>query len=254
MTERAIDNDTANNRIRFYGDTGVLVEFEEATTEPTINAVITLNDRLLALKLRGIMSTTPSYTSLLIMFDPRLIAGLKVASIIADLLEDLHPQLATSKQRGTSVSWQLPAAFAADNVEDALALRDELDLSWQEIIDKFCAVSYRVNAIGFLPGFTYLGGLPAQLACRRLDTPRVRIPGSSVAIAGKQAGIYPMNSPGGWRVLGRLPFAIFDRERSSPALFSPNDQISFVPVPASYFAELASDAKSGQLDLERFKQ
>ena len=253
MADTNADNATANTRILFYGDTGVLVEFDQASTKPTIDSVTALNNRVLAIKMRGIISTTPSYASLLIAFDPLLTSGQKLASVITELLQDLHPLQATSEPEGKSITWQLPTHFWEKDHDDALALQDELGLSWCEIIDDFCAISYRVNAIGFLPGFTYLGGLPAQLACRRLDTPKIKIPASSVAIAGKQAGIYPMDSPGGWRVLGRLPFSIFNRELSSPALFSPNDRISFVPVSQSRFAELASDAEDGKLDLKGFQ-
>ena len=176
MADTSADNATANIRILFYGDTGVLVEFDQASTKPTIDSVTALNNRVLAIKMHGIISTTPSYASLLIAFDPLLTSGQKLASVITELLQDLHPLQATSEPEGKSIAWQLPTHFWEKDHEDALALQDELGLSWCEIIGDFCAISYRVNAIGFLPGFTYLGGLPAQLACRRLDTPKIRCP------------------------------------------------------------------------------
>ena len=170
------------------------------------------------------------------------------------MLHKHREQQAPEEQDSLQTRWSLPTRFADDNDEDAVALQNELELSWRDIVETFCAVSYRVNALGFLPGFTYLGGLPGPLQCRRLVTPRVRIPSSSVGIAGNQAGIYPMDSPGGWRILGRLPFTIFNAARPSPALFAPNDQITFIPVSQSHFDELAVDATRGDLDMRQFQQ
>ena len=230
------------------------MQFDGTEAVAASDAVTVLNHQLLALKLRGIESTTPSYISLLIIFDPSVIAGNRLASILTDLLECTGAHLADESSALRNTAWCLPTLFVGERDEDAIALQNELGLSWDRVVETFCEVSYRVSALGFLPGFTYLGGLPAELHCRRLATPRVRIPSSSVAIAGQQAGIYPMDSPGGWRILGSLPFAIFDQTRESPALFSPGDVITFDPVSEARFVELSQEADKGALTLDRFKQ
>ena len=230
------------------------MQFDGTEAVAASDAVTVLNHQLLALKLRGIKSTTPSYISLLIIFDPSVIAGNRLASILTDLLECTGAHLADESSALRNTAWCLPTLFVGERDEDAIALQNELGLSWDRVVETFCEVSYRVSALGFLPGFTYLGGLPAELHCRRLATPRVRIPSSSVAIAGQQAGIYPMDSPGGWRILGQLPFAIFDQTRESPALFSPGDVITFDPVSEARFVELSQEADKGALTLDRFKQ
>ena len=254
MNKATISTKPRDRRIQPYGETGLLVQFGETDALTASDAVTALNHQLLALNLRGIESTTPSYISLLIIFDPSVIAGNRLASILTDLLECTGAHLADESSAFRNTAWCLPTLFIGERDEDAIALQNELGLSWDRVVETFCEVSYRVSALGFLPGFTYLGGLPAELHCRRLATPRVRIPSSSVAIAGQQAGIYPMDSPGGWRILGRLPFAIFDQTRESPALFSPNDRITFEPVSESQFGELAQKADKAALNLDRFKQ
>ena len=254
MNKATVSTKPRDHRIQSYGETGLLVQFGETDALTASDAVAALNHQLLALNLPGIESTTPSYISLLIIFDPSVIASNRLASILTDLLECTGVHLAAESSGLMTTAWRLPTLFVGERDEDAIALQNELGLSWDRIVETFCEVSYRVNALGFLPGFTYLGGLPEELHCRRLATPRVRIPSSSVAIAGQQAGIYPMDSPGGWRILGRLPFAIFDQTRESPALFSPNDRITFEPASESHFGELAQKADKGALNLDGFKQ
>ena len=254
MNKATVSTKPRDSRIQSYGETGLLVQFDGTEAVADSDAVTALNHQLLALNLRGIESTTPSYISLLIIFDPSVIAGNRLASILTDLLQCTGAHLADESSALRNTAWCLPTLFVGERDEDAIALQEELGLSWDQVVETFCKVSYRVSALGFLPGFTYLGGLPAELHCRRLATPRVRIPSSSVAIAGQQAGIYPMDSPGGWRILGRLPFTIFDKTNESPALFSPNDRITFEPISESQFGELAQKADKGALNLDRFKQ
>ena len=254
MNKATLSSESLDPRIQFYGETGLLVQFDDTKALSAGDAVTVLNRHLLDLNLRGVEGTTPSYVSLLVIFDPCVIPGNRLASILTTLLERSGTHLTSESQALRSPVWCLPTLFVGDSDEDAIALQDELGRSWSQVIETFCEVSYRVSALGFLPGFTYLGGLPAELHCRRLATPRLRIPSSSVAIAGQQAGIYPMDSPGGWRILGRLPFAIFHQTRESPALFSPGDVITFEPVSELRFDELVRTADKGELNLDRFKQ
>ncbi len=254
MNKAAVSTKLLDSRIQSYGEKGLLVQFDETEAVAASDAVSALNHRLLDLNLRGIESTTPSYVSLLVIFDPSVMAGNRLASILTDLLKRTSVLPASESSVLRTKAWRLPTLFVGERDEDAIVLQNELGLSWDQVIKAFCKVSYRVSALGFLPGFTYLGGLPAELHCRRLATPRVRIPSSSVAIAGQQAGIYPLDSPGGWRILGRLPFAIFDQTRESPALFSTNDRITFESISESLFDELAQKADMGALNLDEFKQ
>jgi inhibitor of KinA len=112
-----------------------------------------------------------------------------------------------------------------------------------------------VYLIGFTPGFPYLGGMDPRLACPRLASPRARLPAGSVAIGGEQTGIYPVDSPGGWRILGRTPLRLFDPAPGArrPFLLAPGDGVRFVPVDAERFAALARAVAAGahQPEVER---
>ena len=254
MTQGMTDRVAANSYLFAFGERGLLVQFDETEKTPAIRAVTALNQQLLALKLRGLISTTPSYASLLVTFEPAAISGDRLSTIINELLQSPSSDFVSAGSEIDQVCWQLPTLFVDERDEDARELQEELGLPWDRVVTTFCNAEYRVNAIGFLPGFTYLGGLSDALYCRRLEVPKSCIPASSVAIAGNQAGIYPMDSPGGWRVLGRLPFAIFEPTRPSPVLFSPHDQITFVSVSTSYFNELLESTRHGELRLDDFKQ
>lgn len=254
MTQGMTDRMAANSYLFAFGERGLLVQFDETEKTPATHAVTALNQQLLALKLRGLISTTPSYASLLVTFEPAAISGECLSRIISELLQSPSSDSVNAGSEIDQACWQLPTLFIDERDEDARELQEELGLSWDRVVTTFCNAEYRVNAIGFLPGFTYLGGLSDALYCRRLEVPKSRIPASSVAIAGNQAGIYPMDSPGGWRVLGRLPFAIFEPTRPSPVLFSPHDQITFVSVSTSYFNELLASTRHGELRMDDFKQ
>lgn len=254
MTQDMTNRRAANSRLLAFGERGLLVQFDETEKTSAIRAVSVLNQQLLALKLRGLIGTTPSYASLLVTFEPAAISGDRLNTIISELLQSPSSDSMDAGPEIDPACWQLPTLFVDAGDEDARELQAELGLSWDRVVTTFCNATYRVNAIGFLPGFTYLGGLSDVLYCRRLGVPKNRIPASSVAIAGNQAGIYPMDSPGGWRVLGRLPFAIFEPSRPSPVLFSPHDQVTFVSVSASYFNELLLSAEHGELRLDDFKE
>jgi KipI family sensor histidine kinase inhibitor len=216
-----------------YGDSALLIDIEADSTDASTNVVMALNTQLKQERIRGIISTTPSYTSLLVCFDSARLqkSALQIKiQAIADAIDT--GQIPQGRQ------WSLPACFDEGFALDRAALEDELSRDWQSIIECFCSTNYRVNAIGFLPGFTYLGNLPSGLNCSRMKNPRAKVPSSSIAIAGNQAGLYPLDSPGGWRIIGRLPLPIFRAEASEPAIFQPNDRITFKSVTPEIFREL----------------
>ena len=219
--------------IRPFGDSALLIDINAENTDASSDVVMALNNQLLQQRTRGITQTTPSYDSLLVCFDPgRVQQGLLQTEIrsIADAADLTHTL--------QGHYWYLPACFDAPYSLDCAALEDELSQDWRSIIDCFCAAEYRVHAVGFLPGFTYLGNLPDALHCKRLRNPRAKVPSSSIAVADAQAGIYPFDSPGGWQIIGRLPFPIFQTQADRPALFQPNDRISFEAITPEVFREL----------------
>ena len=224
--------------IRPFGEVGSLVDISAPTMDEACHTVMALNKALLARRLSAIVSTTPSYSSLLVCFNPSLLGRAALHDLLQQLLNDLEQ---IDQPRG--VTWEIPACFGGRYAPDRKQLEVALSTQWDVIVHRFCSIEFTVRAIGFVPGFTYLGGLPPDLHCTRMMTPRARVPASSIAIAGNQAGIYPFDSPGGWRILGRLPFAVFDTADEPPAIFSPGDQLRFKPVDETEFASLAEQPR-----------
>ena len=219
--------------IRPFGDSALLVDIDAESTDASSDIVMALNAELSQQRTRGITQTTPSYNSLLICFEPEQVQHSVLQAEIHAIADTID-----IKDIPKGNQWSLPACFDAPYALDCAALETELSQDWQSIIDCFCAAEYRVHAIGFLPGFTYLGNLPDALHCNRLRDPRATVPASSIAIAGTQAGIYPFDSPGGWRIIGRLPFTVFQTQADQPALFQANDRIRFEAVTPGIFKEL----------------
>ncbi|KAF0811778.1 Kinase A inhibitor [Andreprevotia sp. IGB-42] len=118
------------------------------------------------------------------------------------------------------------------NGADLATVAAHAGLSTAEVIDLHTAGSYTVFCLGFLPGFAYLGGLDARIACPRRATPRLKVPAGAVGIGGEQTGIYPLVSPGGWQLIGRTRLALFDPGAESPVLLAPGDEVRFVAVRA----------------------
>ena len=126
---------------------------------------------------------------------------------------------------------EVPVRFGGGDGPDLASVARAAGLSEADALARFCAPLYRVAMIGFAPGFPYLLGLDPSLAMPRLETPRTRVPAGSVAIGGAQAGIYPHEGPGGWRLVGRTALGLFDPGRAPPALLAPGDRVRFVPAP-----------------------
>ena len=219
--------------IRPFGDSALLVDIDAGSTDASSDVVMALNTQLLRQRTVGVTQTTPSYNSLLVCFEPERVQQSVLGSEIHTIADTID-----IKNVPTGKQWSLPACFDEPYALDRVALEKELSRDWQSIVDRFCAEEYRVHAVGFLPGFTYLGNLPDALHCNRLRDPRATVPASSIAIAGTQAGIYPFDSPGGWRIIGRLPFTVFQAQADQPALFQANDRIRFEAVTTEVFGEL----------------
>lgn len=176
----------------------------------------------------------PAYASLAVFFDPDAIDALAVERWLdAQLAEN---SIATDI--GASRCIDIPVVYGGEFGEDLDGAAAELGLSAAALAERHAAATYTVAMIGFAPGFPYLSGLDPALALPRLATPRTRVPAGSVAIGGAQTGLYPRESPGGWRLIGRTPLRLFEPTRSSPSLLSPGDRVRFVAIDACEFARL----------------
>jgi len=186
----------------------------------------------------------PAYASLAVFFDDSRITAAEVHEWLRELCasgidtDESFPGQITSSANMV----EIPVLYGGVHGEDLTSAAAELGLSVDELIARHCAAEYTVAMIGFAPGFPYLLGLDPSLALPRLATPRARVPAGSVAIGGSQTGIYPGESPGGWRLLGRTPLRLFDPLRNPPCLLVPGERVRFRAIDAQAFAHLATTA------------
>ena len=210
------------------GDSALLVRLSAETISPRLNArALALLAALDAAALDGVRDYTPAYASLLISFDPAVTTRAAVADAVRAAWRATQGRGRRSAARGVvcvPVRYGGAAGFDLDEVARLTGL------SAAEVVHRHASAEYRVYFLGFLAGYPYLGGLPASLAVPRLENPRTRVPAGSVAIAERQTGVYPVESPGGWRVIGRTALRVFDPRRFPPAAFAPGDRVRFVPV------------------------
>lgn len=179
----------------------------------------------------------PAWDSVGVCFDPALIdADAALASLRAH--RDDGPTAAVPAPR----TIEIPVRYGGEHGIDLEAAATELGLTPGALVERHTAPLYTVAMIGFAPGFPYLDGLDPALALPRLATPRSRVPAGSVGIGGAQTGIYPRESPGGWRLLGRTPLTLFDPEADPPSRLLPGDRVRFVAIDDAAFAAMARDA------------
>ena len=173
---------------------------------------------------RGILNLHPAYTSVLVDFDPHLFDHEQASALITGLLE-AHRGDAPPPERLV----EIPVSFGGESGPDLPDVARHTGFSPERVVELFTRPEYTVYFVGFSTCFPYLGGLPPQLATPRLSAPRKHVPVGSVAIGGPQAGIYPIASPGGWRLIGRTALRLFDPAGTPPPLLRMGDRVKFIP-------------------------
>lgn len=209
-------------RIVSASDRAFLVVFGDAIDSDAARDV-----RLLSAWLRedppaGLVDLNPAYASLLVRFDPLRADPL----FVEEMLTDRSGRLAGRSDRAPR-TFDIPVRYGGDDGLDLAEVARATGLSAREVVDAHSGADYRVEFIGFVPGFPYLAGLPERLRTPRKIRPRERVPAGSVAIAGAQAGIYPFPSPGGWNVIGRTDLALFDSRGTAKATLAAGDRVRF---------------------------
>lgn len=215
------------------GDSSLLIQFGQEIS-PKINARITAFVHLLKVQhVEGVIDLIPAFTSLLINYDPRVVNYRTLKRRVEKLLK-----LDVGGETSSSRIFEIPVCYGGTYGPDLENIAKHANLTTQEVIDIHCSRDYLIYMLGFLPGFSYLGGLDERIHTPRLANPRIRIPAGSVGIGGSQTGIYPLDSPGGWQLLGLTPVKTYDPEREVPILFEAGDYIRFIPVTESDFLEI----------------
>jgi len=220
-------------RFQFASDQSLLVYFGQEITLDAHQQVRKLL-RLLQLEpVAGIRNLHPAYCSLLVKFDALRLRHDELEAILRQYLERLE-EVSLPEPRQMEIPVCYGGEFGPD-LADVCAIHG---LTPAQAIELHASAEYLVYFLGFVPGFAYLGGLPEELVTPRLATPRRRVPRGSVGIAGDQTGVYPFATPGGWRLLGRTPIAMFRSDRDGLSLLSIGDRVRFTPITAERFAAL----------------
>jgi KipI family sensor histidine kinase inhibitor len=229
-------------RLLPQGEGGLLVELGDAI-DPDVNARVHALARAVVRRLGApVLEVVPSYASLLVVFDPLRLSRERVEARVAAIAQEVEAIRAGPPRRVVEV----PVCYGGELGPDLEDVARAVGLSPAQVIARHSAPVYRVYFLGFTPGFPYLGGMDPRLACPRLPSPRLRVPAGSVAIAGAQTGVYSVESPGGWRLLGRTPLRLFDPDPGArrPFLLAPGDGLRFVPVDRVRFGALVAEARS----------
>ena len=232
-------------RILPAGESCLFVEFG-ATVSRELNARVTaLRGALETALPPGVTELVPTYRSLAVYFDPLTVDLPALRRRLSDEAEALG---GCAPADGLTV--RVPACFGGEFGPDLPDVAAHCGLDEDEVVRRYCASPLYCYMNGFTPGFPYLGGMDESLATPRLSSPRTAIPAGSVAIGGSQAGAYSLASPGGWRIIGRVPFPLYDAAREPSTVIRAGMSVRFYPVTRARFDEIARDERRGAYRFE----
>jgi KipI family sensor histidine kinase inhibitor len=225
---------TSEPQFRAASDQSLLVYLGEEIALDNHQRVLKLLRLLQSEPIDGIRNLHPAYSSLLIKFDPLRLDHEELRSRLIPYLGrlDREPLPATREV-------EIPVCYGGEFGPDLKDVAEMHGMTAAQVIELHSSTSYVVYFLGFAPGFAYLGGLPAALASPRLETPRAKVPQGSVGIGGKQTGVYPLSTPGGWRLIGRTPVAMFRRDANPMSLLQIGDHVRFRAISEKEFTDLA---------------
>ena len=227
------------------GDNTINIEFGNVISEKVNKRVISMKYAIENSNILGIIETIPSYRSLLVYYDPfivdyrELLLNLKVLEKDLNKVKDLKTKVIN-----------IPTCYGGEYGPDIEYVAKHNKISVEEVINYHSSREYLIYMLGFTPGFPYLGGINKKIATPRLNTPRVKIPAGSVGIGGTQTGIYPIESPGGWQLIGRTPLKLYDISSDEPFLLSPGYYLKFLPISKEKYLEIEDLVNKREYDPE----
>ena len=219
-------------RILPLGDRAILVEFGSAIDEQTRLLVRASFEQLSSVSIAGVLDVVPGFASIAVHYDPaqvsRAVGATPHVAISAAVEEVLRAAVTTPGGEPRLV--EIPVCYDPSLAPDLDEVAAHAHLTPAQVVELHSAPDYVVHMIGFLPGFPYLGGLDPRLTTPRRSSPRTRVPAGSVGIGGSQTGVYTIDSPGGWQLIGRTARRLFDVERDPPTVLRIGDKVRFRPV------------------------
>ena len=231
------------NKIRILtaGDSSLLVEFGKEIS-PDINRKISATVQLLKEQhIEGVVDLIPAFCSLLINYDPRVIHYEEIRDRVQNIVK-----MDAKTGEGRKKIYEIPVCYGGEYGPDIANIAEHAGLTVEEVIQIHSSRDYLIYMLGFLPGFCYLGGLDERIHTPRLANPRIKINAGSVGIGGSQTGIYPLDSPGGWQLMGMTPVKTYDPEREVPILVEAGDYIRFVPIDETEYKRIKELVERGE--------
>lgn len=210
--------------IKPLGDCALLFEVGDQIAAPVNQRVHALHALLQSAQIAGILESAPAYCTLLVEYDPFVLSYQQAAEQVRELAARVDESMTRNARRV-----EVPVQYGGASGPDLESVAAAKGISTDEVIRLHSGTEYTVYMMGFTPGFPYLGILNEKLHMPRLESPRLRVPAGSVAIAAEQTGIYPIESPGGWHLIGWTPLKLFDPEIQIPFFFAPGDRVKFIP-------------------------
>lgn len=228
-------------QIKITGDTSLAIVFGDEISEEINTQIRAFDEALNDEQIDGIYETVPTYCALTIHYAPEQIR-------YQALREKLEAMLAVTHKAAkmNTIVMEIPVLYGGEYGPDLQYVAEHNGLTPEEVIKIHTEAEYLIYMLGFTPGFSYMGGMDERIATPRLKTPRVLIPAGSVGIAGKQTGIYPIDSPGGWQLIGRTPVRLYDAERDTPILLDAGLHVKFVPIDETEYQRIQSRIELGR--------
>ncbi|MBU3159260.1 5-oxoprolinase subunit PxpB [Clostridium frigoris] len=223
------------------GDSALVIEFGDKIEEQVNKKIRSLTLAMERAEIVGINEIIPTYRSLMVIYDPVIMGLDNLTSIIKSIISKMHElKLPDAKVI------EVPTLYGGEYGPDIEFVAKHNKISVHEVIKIHTSVEYLIYMIGFTPGFPYLGGMSDKIEAPRLQNPRTKIPVGSVGIAGKQTGIYPVESPGGWQLIGRTPVKLYDPYRKEPVLLNAGDYIRFVQIDENEYKNIEDLERAGK--------
>ena len=204
------------------GDSALLIQVGDEIDISTNQRVHALAALINISPLVGVIETVPAYGTLLVHYDPLVRSFVQIKNYLRERIAQVYDNESRNRKQV-----EVPVRYGGEYGVNLESVARHCQLQIEDVIRIHSEKTYTVFMMGFTPGFPYIGKLDDAIIMPRLETPRTRVPAGTVAIAGSQTGIYPINSPGGWQLIGWTPLQLFNPASESPCLFSPGDEVKF---------------------------